>query len=121
MHQAVCGCGKNPDNKWFVYSDAPKDGRCRTFLVCPGCGSGPWEGWTFWDGHWEGREAAGAEPVEGAEGGLPQGLHEGVHARLPGAEEIRVRRRGRPRLGEPWVEAGVSRRTWYRRKSTSSS
>lgn len=70
MHQAICDCGGNPDNRFFVYSDAPKEGRCRTFIVCPGCGSGPWEGWGSVSdaASPEGREAAGAEPVEGQEG-----------------------------------------------------
>jgi len=66
MHQAICDCGRNSDNKWFVYSDAPRDGRCRTYIVCPGCGEGPYEGWAeVW------REAAWADPVEGPEVRLP--------------------------------------------------
>lgn len=36
-------------------------------------------------------------------------------------EDIGMAKRGRPRLGEdrdkPWVIAGMSRRTWYRRKA----
>ena len=39
--------------------------------------------------------------------------------RLQGAEEVGVRRRGRPKAqGErPWEAAGMSRATWYRRKA----
>jgi hypothetical protein len=112
-HQAVCDCGKNAEGRFWVYILGDEGAVAEVLVICPGCGSP--HRFELARG-----EAAGAEPVEALEGRLPQGLHEGVHARLPGAEEIRVRRRGRPRLGEPWVEAGVSRRTWYRRKAISS-
>ena len=103
MHQAICDCGRNPDNKWFVYCGAPRDGWCRAFIVCPGCGEGRWEGWAEgWAEVW--REAAGADPVEGPEGGAPEGLQAGVHEGLHASQARMV---GRSKV----VEAGFDRQS----------
>ena len=61
------------------------------------------------------REKSGNLTAKGWEGGLDD---DGAYARWAGGG-VKGEAAGRPRLveGEPWVEAGVSRATWYRRKA----
>jgi hypothetical protein len=60
------------------------------------------------------REKVGHLVDGGWEGGLND---EAAHALW--ADGVKSEGAGRPRVveGEPWVEAGVSRATWYRRKA----
>ena len=54
-----------------------------------------------------------------AEGGWAGGLDDEGAFACWGDGGVRSEAGGRPRVveGEPWVEAGVSRATWYRRKA----
>lgn len=70
MRQATCDCGKNPDNRWYVYTEEARRGAGRTYVICPGCGQ---HGEVrARKGRASARAAAGA--VEGAERGAAEGL-----------------------------------------------